>query len=231
MNRQASWHLVFQSIFGQWSTRHVSKSVSRQYSARQSSDNAVSRIYAATYPGRVKKIVIVDSTLVATPDRVAVLHQVGGREGRSYATRRDFMDNFRVRPAGTTAAPEILRHLAERSGRQGPDGLWRHKFDRNVYSKRVLLDMPPHWNRIGVPALLVKGGCSDRITPQIVADAKSRCAHVELVEVPGADHHVTLDNPDGFVDAVNAWLGIHDKPKKSGLTADSAQQIGQKFIG
>jgi pimeloyl-ACP methyl ester carboxylesterase len=166
----------------------------------------VSLVYAATYPGRVKKIVIVDSTLVATPDRVAVLHQVGGREGRSYATHRDFVENFRVRPAGTTAAPEILRHLAERSGRQGPDGRWRHKFDRNVYSKRVLLDIPPHWNRIGIPALLVKGGRSERITPQIVADAKSRCPHLGLVEVPGADHHVTLDNPAGFVEAVSAWL-------------------------
>lgn len=167
----------------------------------------VSLVYAATYPGRVKRIVVVDSTLVATPDRVAVLHQVGGREGRSYATHQDFVNNFRVRPAGTTAAPEILRYLAERSGRQGADGRWRHKFDRNVYSQRVLLDIPPHWNRIGVPALLVKGGRSERITPQIAADAKSRCPHVELVEVPGADHHVTLDNPGGFVAAVNAWLG------------------------
>lgn len=167
----------------------------------------VSLVYAATYPGRVKKIVVIDSTLVATPDRVGVLHQIGGREGKSYATQRDFVDNFRVRPAGTTAAPEILRYLAERSGRQGPDGLWRHKFDRNVYSKRVLLDIPPHWNRIGVPVLLVKGGRSDRITPAIVADAKSRCPQVDLIEVPGADHHVTLDNPGGFVDAVNAWLG------------------------
>lgn len=167
----------------------------------------VSLVYAATYPGRVKKIVAIDSTLVATPDRVGVLHQIGGREGKSYATQRDFVANFRVRPAGTTAAPEILRYLAERSGRQEPDGLWRHKFDRNVYSKRVLLDIPPHWNRIGVPALLVKGGRSDRITPAIVADAKSRCPQVDLIEVPGADHHVTLDNPGGFVDAVNAWLG------------------------
>jgi pimeloyl-ACP methyl ester carboxylesterase len=166
----------------------------------------VSLVYAATWPGRVKRIVIVDSTLVATPDRVAVLHRVGGREGKSYATHRDFVNNFRVRPAGTTAAPEILRYLAERSGREGPDGLWRHKFDRNVYSKRVFLDIPPHWNRIGIPALLVKGARSERITPQIVADAKSRCPHVELVEVPGADHHVTLDNPGGFVAAVNAWL-------------------------
>jgi len=167
----------------------------------------VSLVYAANYPGRVKKIVVVDSTLVATPDRVAALHQVGGREGRSYATHREFVDNFRVRPAGTTAAPEILNYLAERSGRQGPDGRWRHKFDRNVYSKRVFLDIPPHWNRIGIPALLVKGGRSDRITPAIVADAKSRCPLVDLVEVPGADHHVTLDNPGGFVEAVNGWLG------------------------
>jgi pimeloyl-ACP methyl ester carboxylesterase len=167
----------------------------------------VSLVYAATYPGRVKRIVLVDSTLVATPDRVAVLHQIGGREGKSYATRMDFVKNFRVRPAGSTAAPEILRYLAERSGRQGPDGLWRHKFDRNVYSKRVFLDIPPHWNRIDIPALLVKGGRSNRITPAIVADARSRCPHVELTEVPGADHHVTLDNPGGFIDAVNGWLG------------------------
>jgi pimeloyl-ACP methyl ester carboxylesterase len=170
----------------------------------------VSLVYATSHPDRVKKIVVVDSTLVATPDRVATLHQVGGREGRSYATHKDFVDHFRVRPAGTTAAPEILRYLAERSGRQSPDGLWRHKFDRNVYAKRVLLDIPPLWNQIGIPALLVKGGRSERITPAIVADAKSRCPHLELVEVPGADHHVTLDNPGGFVQAVNGWL--HSAP-------------------
>ena len=166
----------------------------------------VSLLYAAANPGRVRKIILVDSILVSAPDRVAVLHQVGGREGRSYASEREFIENFRVRPAGTTAAPEILRYLAERGGRQGPDGRWRPKFDRNVYAKRVFLDIPPLWNRIDIPALLVKGGRSERITPAIVADVKTRAPHVELVEVPGADHHVTLDNPDGFVTAVNAWL-------------------------
>ena len=166
----------------------------------------VSLVYAANYPGRVRKIVVVDSILVSAPDRVAVLHQVGGREGRSYATQSEFVENFRVRPAGTTAAPEILRYLAERGGRQGPDGRWRPKFDRDVYAKRVFLDVPPLWNRIDIPVLLVKGGRSDRITPAIVADVKTRAPQVELVEVPGADHHVTLDNPQGFVTAVNAWL-------------------------
>jgi pimeloyl-ACP methyl ester carboxylesterase len=166
----------------------------------------VSLVYAATHPGRVKKLVVIDSTLVATPDRVALLHEVGGRDGKSYPTHQAFVENFRVRPAGTTAAPEILRHLAERSGREGDDGLWRHKFDRNVYSKRVFLDIPPYWDRIDIPALLVKGGRSDRITPEIIRDAKARCRHLDLVEVPGADHHVTLDNPQGFVEAVRTWL-------------------------
>ena len=135
--------------------------------------------------------------------------QVGGREGKSYATERDFVDNFRVRPAGTSAAPEILRYLAERGGRQGPDGRWRPKFDRQVYAKRDVFDVSALWDRIGVPTLLVKGGRSDRITPAIVAGAKSRCPQVDWVEVPGADHHVTLDNPGGFVEAVNEWLGTH----------------------
>jgi pimeloyl-ACP methyl ester carboxylesterase len=166
----------------------------------------VSLIYAATYPGRVKKLVLIDSTLVATPDRVALLHQVGAREGKTYPTHDDFIENFRVRPAGTTAAPEILRYLAERSGREGADGLWRHKFDRNVYAKRVLIDFPPYWDRIDVPALYVKGGRSNRITPEIARDARTRCPHFELVEVPDADHHVTLDNPGGFVEAVRRWL-------------------------
>ena len=53
-------------------------------------------------------------------------------------------------------------------------------------------------------------------SPEIVADAKSRCQQVDLVEVPGADHHVTLDNPGGFVEAVNGWLGHDQNQLKNG---------------
>jgi pimeloyl-ACP methyl ester carboxylesterase len=167
----------------------------------------VSLVYAANYPGRVKKLIVVDSTLRATPERVAVLHEIGKSEGSSYATHEEFLTRFRLRPAGTTAVPEIIRYLAERGGRQGADGRWRHKFDRNVYAKRELLDIMPHWNRIGIPALLVKGGLSDRITPDIYDEIKSRCPQVELAEVPGSDHHVTLDNPGGFVEVVKGFFG------------------------
>lgn len=169
----------------------------------------VSLVYAANYPGRVKRLIVIDSTLRATPERVAALHEVGNRQGSSYATHEEFLTRFRLRPAGTTAAPEIIRYLAEHGGRQGADGRWRHKFDRNVYTKRELLDIMPHWDRIEIPALLVKGGLSDRITPDIIDEIKTRCPQVELAEVPGSDHHVTLDNPSGFVLAVKAFLATH----------------------
>ena len=75
-----------------------------------------------------------------------------------------------------------------------------------MYSKREFLDIPPLWNRVTIPVLLVKGGLSDRITPEIYADINSRAPQVELAEVPGSEHHVTLDNPRGLVEVVRAFL-------------------------
>jgi pimeloyl-ACP methyl ester carboxylesterase len=166
----------------------------------------VSLEYAAAYPGRVAKLVIVDSMLQMTPDRVAALRDVGSRQGSSYATREEFVARFRLRPAGTLATQGIIRHLAENSGRQFPDGSWRHKFDRNVYATRETTDGLPRWNHIRIPALLVKAERSQRISPQVHAEVKARCPHVELAEIPRSDHHVTLDNPAGFVEAVKSFL-------------------------
>jgi len=166
----------------------------------------VSLEYASTYPGRVGKLIVVDSTLQMTPERVAALRDVGSRQGSNYATREEFIARYRLRPAGTSAAPEMLLHLAQNSARQFPDGTWRHKFDRNVYATRETTDGLPRWNHIRIPALLVKAQRSQRISPQVLAEVKARCSQVELVEVPHSDHHVTLDNPSGFVSAVRSFL-------------------------
>ena len=166
----------------------------------------VSLEYTAAHPGRVGKLIVVDSTLQMTADRVAALRDVGSRQGSQYPTREEFVARFRLRPAGTLAAPAIIRHLAQNSARQFPDGTWRHKFDRNVYATRETTDGLPRWNHIRIPALLVKAERSPRISPQVFAEVKARCAHVELAEIPDSDHHVTLDNPSGFVRAVKAFL-------------------------
>jgi pimeloyl-ACP methyl ester carboxylesterase len=166
----------------------------------------VALVYAATHPGRVGRLVVVDTTMRMPEERLAAMREVGNRQSRGHATLDEFVARFRLRPPGTSAAPQIVRHLAQNSGRQTEDGGWRHKFDRNVYAMRPALDGVPYWSHIGVPALLVKGARSERITPQIFAEVQARCPQIELAEVADSDHHVTLDNPAGFVQAVGAFL-------------------------
>jgi pimeloyl-ACP methyl ester carboxylesterase len=169
----------------------------------------VALTYAAAHPGRARALVVVDSTLVMTPDRVARLREVGARPGSTYASREEFVARYRLRPASATTAPETVRYLAGVSGREAAGGSWRHKFDRNVYATRETVDGLPCWSRIRIPALLVKGELSARITPQVYAEVKSRCPQAELAEVAASDHHVTLDNPRGFTHAVRSFLARH----------------------
>jgi pimeloyl-ACP methyl ester carboxylesterase len=166
----------------------------------------IGSIYTATYPGRVKAFILVDTTIRMTPQRIATFNEVAGRPSRGYATQAEFVANYRVHPGGSTAVPEIMRHIAHAGGRQFDDGQWRHKFDRRVYADRTLVDSFALWNKIKIPALLMKGERSARINPETVADVRQRAPQVEVAEVPGCDHHVTLDNPAGFVAATRNFL-------------------------
>lgn len=169
----------------------------------------VSLLYAATHPGRVAQLVVIDTTMRMSEDRLAAMREVGNRPSRPHATLDEFVERFRLRPAGSSPPGEILRHIARHSARQAGEGDWRHKFDRNVYAQRPELDGIPYWSEIRIPALLVKGATSQRISPQVVAQIRDRCPHVELAEVTHADHHVTLDNPAGCIDAIRAFLAKH----------------------
>jgi pimeloyl-ACP methyl ester carboxylesterase len=78
--------------------------------------------------------------------------------------------------------------------------------DRKVYSNRELVDSFPLWNKIKIPTLLMKGDRSARIDPPTVAEVKSRAPQVRVAEVANSDHHITLDNPAGFIQAARAFL-------------------------
>lgn len=166
----------------------------------------ISSLYAATYPGRVKAFIVVDTTITMTPERIAGFSAIGNREGRHYASQDEFIANYRVHPGGSTAVPEVLRHIAQCSGRRFEDGRWRHKVDRKVYANRELVDSFPLWDNIKIPTLLMKGECSARINPETIAKVKSRAPQVEVAVVANSDHHITLDNPSGFVQVARKFL-------------------------
>jgi pimeloyl-ACP methyl ester carboxylesterase len=166
----------------------------------------VSSVYAATYPGRAKALIVVDSNLVMSPERIASFQAVADRPAREYPSQGEFIENYRVRPGASTAPPDALRHIAQHSGRRFDDGRWRHKVDRRTYANRELVDSFALWNRIRIPSLLMKGGRSIRMTPEAIAEIKSRAPQATMTVVPDADHHITLDNPAGFIRAARDFL-------------------------
>jgi len=166
----------------------------------------VSSVYAANYPGRLKALIVVDSNLTMTQERIAAYHEVGTREGRQYASEEEFVDAYRVRPPGGTAPREVVRYIARRSGRRYEDGMWRHKVDRKVYANRQFVDSYPLWSRIKVPVLLMKADLSQRMTPEALAEITARAPQVKVATVPEAEHHITLDNPAGFIRAARGFL-------------------------
>jgi pimeloyl-ACP methyl ester carboxylesterase len=164
--------------------------------------------YAARFPGRLGRLIVVDSTLRLTDDRAAMMRERGARQS-SYGTLDDLAARYKLMPSGSSATPAVVNHIAHNAGRLSADGRWRHKFDRNVYTQRGSVDGIPCFANIRVPTLLVKGESSPRISPEIFAEVKAVAPHVELAEVAASGHHVTLDNPAGFVEVVRAFLARH----------------------
>jgi pimeloyl-ACP methyl ester carboxylesterase len=103
--------------------------------------------------------------------------------------------------------PEVLQRMAEHSGRQNADGRWQHKADRRVYANFQQVAGLPLWEKVKVPALVIRGGeHSPRFTPGVMAEIHARAPQVQVAEVTASDHHVTLDNPLGFIDVVQKFL-------------------------
>ena len=166
----------------------------------------VSLLYSATYPGRVSKLVIVDTSVNLPPERIALLRDVGSKPPRDYDSRDEMVARYKLRPGEALAPAEVVRYIGERSIKETEERKWRYKFDRAVYATREPKDGMPLWDQIRIPALLVKADRSPRISQDVFLQAKARAPQVEMVEISNSDHHITLDNPSEFAEKVGAFL-------------------------
>ena len=167
----------------------------------------VSLLYAATHPGRVGRLVIVDSIMLMPMSRVQRMREFGAKPPRTFATQAELVARYRLEPADSRmAAPEVVHRMAMHSGRERPDGRWQHKADRRVYANFQQIAGMPFWDQIKVPALVIRGSRSTRFGPAELGDIRARAPQVQMAEVPASDHHITLDNPLGFNEVLRAFL-------------------------
>jgi pimeloyl-ACP methyl ester carboxylesterase len=120
------------------------------------------------------------------------------------------------------AYPAAQAHALERMARHGlrqrPDGLYELKMDpalrgaarRGEEDANLSLSPESQWAalaRVKCPTLVVRGAASDILAPdtadkmvdEVLADGR-------LAVVPRAGHSVMTDNPEGFRDAVTAFV-------------------------
>ena len=179
--------------------------------AGHSMGGMVAVVTAAEYPDAVDKLVVIDSMMRMSEARAAALRGIGEHKGKGFESRQAYVYGFKIRPETVSASSNVIRHMAATSCRQFDDGLWRNKFDRNVYARRHPIDGYAYWARVPTketPALVIAGGNSDRITPEVRDRLSTVHPGVTVTTVKHAGHHVTLDNPEGYIDALARHLDL-----------------------
>jgi esterase len=153
--------------------------------------------FAAWHPERMAGLVIVDSRPYLPPDRVQRMRERGRRPPRMHASEEAAVAAFRLLPPDTIADPALLAHMAQ-MGLTRVDGGVRFRFDPACYADRRPVDCWPLLPRITAPTLIVRGEHSRVLPADMAGRMRETIADAELVEIPGAYHHLTLDTPEAF---------------------------------
>ena len=161
--------------------------------------------FAAWHPERVRALVIGDARPALPPDRLDRMQARGRRPPRLHPTAEAAVQAFRLLPGGTVADPGLLAHLA-REGIVQRDGGWLYRFDPACNASRTPVDAWPLLGRITAPTLIVRGEHSAILSHDLAGRMHDAIPHASLVEIPGAHHHLVLDQPAAFNAALDAFL-------------------------
>jgi pimeloyl-ACP methyl ester carboxylesterase len=161
--------------------------------------------FAAWHPERVAALVIIDSRPAIPPERLDTMHTRGRRIPRVHASEDAAVASFRLLPRDTVANPALLTHIA-RAGLARRNGGWGWRFDPATHGARRPVDAWPLLGTIAAPTLIVRGGLSPILPPEMADRLRTSIPNATLVTVPNAYHHLTLDAPADFTTALEEFL-------------------------
>jgi pimeloyl-ACP methyl ester carboxylesterase len=164
--------------------------------------------YAALHPEEVERLVIVDIGPEIVPAGAERIQQ--GVQANDIFD--DPEDAVRAARAANPRPPDAeLRHRILNNLKQTADGRWTWRYDKALRSG----GRPPRpgpetiWpllSRMTAPTLLVRGAESDVLSRETAARMVQVIPNCRLIEVPDSGHSVPLDNPRGFLAAVQPFL-------------------------
>ena len=163
----------------------------------------VAQTYAARHPSTLVALVIVDmGPRLQHNRRTQLLSRV---PTPMYQDTNDLFRRFRLLPEETHAAPQLLQHIARYGARELADGRLTLKVDRATFVRRSH-DISDQLCAITCPTLLVRGAESRALSAETAHEMQSCCLALQMAEIVNAGHHVFLDTPTEFLEAINHFL-------------------------
>lgn len=166
----------------------------------------VAMTLAARAPDLVRALVVVD----IAPE----VQRRGVDSIRNFVTATDELDHFedfvtRAHAFNPRRALDNIRERLHHNLQQLPNRRWTWKYDPALRNPaRVSEGMGDLWQQVEAihcPVLIVRGGESDILAPEVAARFGG-IVGAEVRTVPGAGHSVMGDNPTGFLAAVEPFL-------------------------
>lgn len=164
--------------------------------------------YAALYSQHVDALVIVDSAPELHMAGLTRIREEMGHTPVSFENRlaaRAFLRGLHARASEANLDTRVVWML-----REAEDGRLAWRIDSTIFDPKLMPDPPERmWTalrQLECPTLIVRGGVSDLITPEVVERMLAVLKNGRAVVVPDAAHMVVEDNPDGFNAAVLPFL-------------------------
>jgi pimeloyl-ACP methyl ester carboxylesterase len=151
-------------------------------------------------------LILLDLTRGASPTRQRAT-RLALTLSQTYSSREEAIKRFQFLPGAAHADDEMRQGIAAHSVRQQADGRFGFKFDPRWFG--VPPRGQPALEKIRCPTLLLRGEKSALLTRRGALEIVSEIPDAQLVEIPGAGHHVHIDQPALVLRAMLEFLSRH----------------------
>lgn len=123
---------------------------------------------------------------------------------RTYATREEAVARFNFLPRARGADEALRASIARASVCETDDGRYGFAFDPRWFG--IPSRPRPDLSRVTCPTLLIRGQASELLTPDGATALLGELPNAEFAEIPGAGHHVQLEQPAAVLEALQRFL-------------------------
>jgi esterase len=165
--------------------------------------------FTAAHPERVSRLVVLDIGPEIAP---AGARQVAAALAASDVFASEDEAVAHARAANPRPTDESLRHRVSHNLRPLPDGTLTYKWDKALRGGGAIGDgLDPDqrwaaWNSVSCPVLLLRGDDSNILAQQTADRMVAGNPNATLAVIADCGHSITLDRPEGLLEAVGPWL-------------------------